>query len=290
MAGEDTRKLKLGLPKGRMQESVFDLLAEAGVRVHHGRRSYRPSVSLDHVEAKILKPQNIVEMLHVGSRDVGFAGADWVAELDADIVEVLDTELDPVRLVAAAPRDALVDGELGPGPMVVATEYVHLTQTWIEESERDATVLRTYGATEVFPPEDADCIVDNTATGSTLRANNLAIVDVLMHSSTRMYASRAAMAEEQKRAWIEDLRLVLRSVIQARKRVMLELNVPREQLEQVAELLPCMREPTISTLHSSEGFAVKAAVPRAALPTLIPQLRASGGSDIVVTNIAQVIP
>ncbi|MEM1348948.1 MAG: ATP phosphoribosyltransferase [Myxococcota bacterium] len=282
--------LRLGLPKGRMQEGVFDLLASAGIQVHLGKRNYRPTVSLEHVEAKILKPQNIVEMLHAGSRDIGFAGADWVAELGVDLVEVLDTTLDPVRLVAAAPADQLVDGELPSRHLVVASEYQRLTKAWIAEQELDASFVRAYGATEVFPPEDADCIVDNTATGSTLRANNLDIVDTLMISSTRLYAHPSVMEDADQRAAVEDIVLVLRSVLSARARVMLEVNVTPEVLDRVIEVLPCMRGPTVSTLHSQSGFAVKAAVPKDALASVIPELKAAGGTDIVVTNIAQIVP
>jgi len=273
-----------------MQESVFEVLADAGIRIHLGSRDYRPTVSLDHFEVKILKPQNIVEMLHAGSRDVGFAGADWVAELDADLVEVLDTGFDPVRLVAAAPSGLLRDGELPDRHLVVASEYERLTGRWIARTGLDADFVHSYGATEVFPPEDADCIVDNTATGATLRANDLEIVDTLMHSSTRMYASHRAMDDPVKREHVENLVLVLRSVLEARKRVMLEVNVVGESLEAIVDLLPCMREPTISTLHGEEGFAVKAAVPRRDLPTLIPEIKACGGTDIVVTALSQIVP
>ena len=154
----------------------------------------------------------------------------------------------------------------------------------------DATVLRSYGATEVFPPEDADLIVDNTATGETLAANGLHIFDVLLRSSTRLYASRAAWADPTRRGRIEDLVLVLRSVLEARRRVMVEVNVTDELLEAVVRVLPCMREPTIARLHGNAGFAIKAAVPREALATLIPRVKAAGGTDIVVSALAQLVP
>lgn len=282
--------IRLGLPKGRMYDSVKGMLSEAGIDVKVGSRDYRPTVSLEGFETKILKPQNIVEMLHAGSRDLGFAGADWVAELGADLVELLDTGLDPVRLVAAAPVDMLEDMQLPKRHLVVASEYTHITQKWIHAQDLDATFVRTYGATEVFPPEDADCIVDNTATGSTLRANNLHIVDTLMWSSTRLYANPRTMDDPGKRARIEDVVLVVRSVLEARTRVMVELNVSASDLERVVAILPCMREPTMSMLHGSAGYAVKVAVPRKSLATLIPEIKACGGSDIVVTNISQIVP
>ena len=172
-----------------MEEGVLRLLADAGIRVIFGRRGYRPSLSLDGFETKTLKPQNIVEMLHQGSRDVGFAGADWALELSADLVELLDTGLDPVRLVAAATPD-FADNGLAEAPFVIASEYERLTRAWLERRGFQATFVHSYGATEVFPPEDADCIVDNMATGETLQANGLVVVDELMRSSTRLYAVR----------------------------------------------------------------------------------------------------
>lgn len=282
--------LRLGLPKGRMQEAVTTLLADAGIRVAPGARGYRPTVSLRACEAKILKPQNIVEMLELGSRDVGFAGADWVEEMRADVVELLDTELDPVQVVAAAPRVLLDFDALPARRLVVASEYERLTQDWIAKRGLDAEFVRSYGATEVFPPEDADVIVDNTATGSTLRANDLVIVDTLLASSTRLYASPTAMADPAKRGRIEDLRLLLGSVLDARRRVMVEVNAPADCLDAVVSLLPCMREATVAPLFGNSGFAVKAAVPKDRLPEIILAVKAAGGSDVVVTSLSQIVP
>jgi ATP phosphoribosyltransferase len=275
-----------------MKTAVFQLLAEAGIHMSHGSRNYRPKISLEGVEVKLLKPQNIVEMLHLGSRDIGFAGADWAAELGADLVEVLDTGLDPVRLVAAAPREMLDanDGELPGRHLVVASEYERLTKAWIEDRGLDASFVKSFGATEVFPPEDADCIVDNSATGSTLEANDLEIVGELMTSSTRLFAHPSVMENDEKREAVERLVMVLQSVLEARARVMLEVNVAADRLEELVAVLPCMREPTISPLHSQSGYAVKAAVPRDVLPTVIPELKAHGGTDIVVTSLAQIVP
>lgn len=282
--------LRLGLPKGRMQEGVFKLLGDAGITLRAGARGYRPTISLPDTEVKILKPQNLIEMLHHGSRDLGFAGGDWVHELGMNVVEVLDTRLDPVRLVAAAPEALLVDGKLPKRKLVVATEYVKITREWIARTGLDATVLRSYGATEVFPPEDADLIVDNTATGSTLAANGLVIIDDLMTSSTRLYASPVAMDHPKKRAIIDDITLLVTSVLQARRRVMVEVNVSAERLDAVTAILPCMREPTIASLHHGAGFAVKVAVPREDLPKLIPAIKAAGGTDIIVTALSQIVP
>lgn len=273
-----------------MQEGVFRLLAEAGIQVDLSARGYRPRLNLPGVETKILKPQNIVEMLHFGSRDIGFAGADWVEEFDAKLVELLDTGLDPVRLVAAAPSELLVQGELPRRHLIIASEYERLAMRWIARSQLDAQLIRTFGATEVFPPEDADLIVDNTATGSTLAENNLEIVDELMRSSTRLYANPAAYDDPIKRRIIDDLTLLLRAVLEGRRRSMLEVNVSQECLERVIEALPAMQRPTVSPLFGNTGFAVRAAVLRSELPRVIPQVKACGGRDIVVSNLNQIIP
>lgn len=291
-ATEEKPLLRLALPKGHMKDEVFKLLSEANIHLRHGSRNYRPKISLEGVEVKLLKPQNIVEMLHLGSRDIGFAGADWVAELGADVVELLDTGLDPVRLVAAAPADMLADngGELPERHLVVASEYERLTRQWIEDRGLDASFVKSFGATEVFPPEDADCIVDNSATGSTLEANDLEVVGELMQSSTRLFAHPAALEDPDKKEAIERIVMVLRAVLQARARVMLEVNVTADKLDSVIDVLPCMRQPTISPLHSESGYAVKAAVPRDVLPSVIPELKERGGTDIVVTSLAQIVP
>ncbi len=283
--------IHLALPKGRMETGVFNLLAAAGIELHVGQRGYRPVLSEPGFEVKLLKPQNIVEMLAVGTRDIGFAGADWVAEQQADLVELLDTGLDPVRIVAAAAESLLdQDGNLPNRRLVIASEYERLTRSWIAGRGLDASFVRSYGATEVFPPEDADLIVDNTATGETLAANGLAVVDELMESSTRFYASQGAVADPDKKSAIDGLVLSLRSVLDARKRVMLELNVTLADLEAVIDALPAMREPTVATLHGGAGMAVKAAVPRSDLPRLIPRLRQLGATDIAVSRLEQIVP
>lgn len=290
MQDHEVAALRIGLPKGRMQDGVLSLLAEAGIHVHFDSRGYRPRLSQPGFDAKLLKPQNIVEMLSAGSRDLGFAGADWVAELQVDVIELVDLGLDPVQLVAAAPVRLLAGGKLPTDRhLVLASEYERLARQWIADNGLDARFVRSYGATEVFPPEDADCIVDNTATGSTLRANGLEIVDTLMRSSTRLYANPAALEDPVRRSAIEDLVMLVNSVLEARTRVVVELNVPRDRLEAVVAILPSMREPTVSPLHGDAGYAVKVAVLRSDLPRLIPRIKERGGCDIVVTAPSQIV-
>ncbi|MEL7472709.1 MAG: ATP phosphoribosyltransferase [Planctomycetota bacterium] len=286
----DSDPVRFAIPKGRMHDRVVKLLGDAGIGIRQSARDYRPSIGLDGFEVKVLKPRAIVEMLQAGARDLGFAGADWVVEARADLVEVLDTGFDPVRLIAAAPEAILEDGALPDRPLVVASEYVELARDWIARRKIDATLLRSYGATEVLPPEDADCIIDNTATGATLAANKLTIIDDLMTSSTRLYASKQAMDNPAKRDAIDRFAMVVRAVLEARRRVMVEVNVSAEDLDAVVEAMPCMREPTVSPLRSSSGFAVKAAVARSDLPGVVPALKRAGGTDVVVTMPEQIVP
>lgn len=290
MTEEAPGAIRLALPKGRIEAGVTALLADAGVHLRSGPRGYRPVPSVSGLEVKLLKPQNIVEMLSVGSRDIGFAGADWVAEKDADLVELLDTGLDPVRVVAAGPRALVNNGGLEQSGLVVASELERLATDWIGRRGLDARFVHSYGATEVFPPEDADLIVDISATGDTLAANGLIVIDEIMRSSTRLYASQRAMGDPAKRSEIEGLALSLESVLEARQRAMVELNVAEEDVERLISILPCMREPTMAPLHGGGFIAVKAAVPRAELPGLIPKLKARGASDIVVSKLEQIVP
>ena len=306
--------VRLGIPKGRMFEQVSRLLSDAGLPLSASSRSYRPSVPIPGVDVKLLKPQNIVEMLHIGRRDLGFAGADWVSELSADVVELCDTGLNPVRIVAAAPKSLLGEASgqkqsepsvkaLPDRPLVVASEYVTLSNSWIKSNGIDGTFVRAYGATEVFPPDDADIIIDNTSTGSTLRANNLEIIDELLRSSTRLYASREAMADESKKRTIEDFVMLIDSVIEARSRVMVEFNATQVAFDALigqakqkpaegepSSALPCMKTPTVSPLLGSAGYAVRIAIPKEQLAVVVPRIRNAGGSDIVVTRPGQIIP
>jgi len=286
----DDNTIKLAIPKGRMYDGVSKLMSDAGIRIRTSSRDYRPTLSLPGYDVKILKPRAVIEMLNMGARDLGFAGEDWVREDDADLVELLDTGLDRVRLVAAVPERSDENELLNRENAIVASEYVNLTQRWIDARGYNARLIRSYGATEVLPPEDADCIIDNTATGATLEANNLRIIDELMVSTTRLYASKNAMENPIKREQIERYTLLIRSVLEARVRVMLELNVSNENLAGVIEVLPCMRTPTVAPMHNDDGFAVKVAVPREQLTQVIPLIRQRGGTDIIVTNPAQIVP
>jgi ATP phosphoribosyltransferase len=284
------KNVLIALPKGRMYDEIVSLLKDAGISIRNSARGYRPTISLENYTAKILKPRNVITMLLAGARDVGFAGADWLDEMGVELHELLDTGMNPVRLVVAAPHQLLENGELPKRPLVIASEYPNMAKRWVERKGIDATVLHAFGATEVFPPEDADLIIDNTSTGSTLRANGLKIIDEIMTSSTRLYASAEAMADPYRKEQLTNLTLLLEAVLRARGRVMMDLNVAKENLDAVLQLLPSMREPTVSPLSDSGWFAVRSAVPRKELANIVPQLKANGAHDIVTTSAEQLVP
>ena len=266
----DSQQIRIALPKGRMFDEIVALLKGAGITIRNSERGYRPAISLKNFNAKILKPRNVISMLVAGARDVGFAGADWLDEMGVELHEIIDTGLNPVRLVVAAPVELLENGNLPNRPLVVASEYPNIAQRWIESKGIDAEVLTTYGATEVFPPEDADLIIDNTSTGSTLRANGLQIIDEIMTSSTRLYASNEAMQNPAIKAQLEDLGLLLDAVLLARGRVMMDLNVASDKLDAVVAVLPSMRQPTISSLSTDGWHSVRSAVKRSDLADVFP--------------------
>ncbi|TVQ30117.1 MAG: ATP phosphoribosyltransferase [Phycisphaeraceae bacterium] len=281
--------ISLAIPKGRQSSQVERLLADAGWAVRGDERDYRPTCAAPGVIIKRLKSQNIPQLLEAGRHDIGFAGADWVRETGADVDEILDLETDPVRIVAAAPRN-IAESLDTPRELVIATEYVRLAEQWAAARKLDARIIRTHGATEVFPPEDADLIIDNTASGSTLRANGLVIIDELMRSSTRLFARPGLRENPEFMRLVDDLVVLLRASLAARGRVMLELNVSDDLLDAVIDRLPSMRAPTVSQLWGAAAHAVKSAVPRDDLPALIPDLRRIGATDIVVYQLERICP
>jgi ATP phosphoribosyltransferase len=236
-----------------------------------------------------MKPQNVGELLELGSHDAGFTGADWIRESGADVEEILDLGFDRVRIVAAVPRE-FDEAKLRSKKLVVATEYVNLAEAWLKKSGYQYRILRTYGATEVFPPDDADMIIDNTSSGQTLRDNGLKIIDTLLESSTCFVVSRSALADAEKRGRIEELAMLFRAVLDGRDRVMLEMNIPRDRFEVIARELPAMRSPTVAPLYGDEGFAVKIAVKKNEIPDIIPRLKKLGALDIVEYDLRKVVP
>ena len=287
-------KLRILIPKGRIFDNVSRLFAEAGFPVALSDRTYRPVLGTkqgaeDWLDAKIMKPQNVGELLELGSHDAGFTGIDWIRESGADVEEIMDLGFDRVRIVAAIPAGA-DEAALKRRKIVAATEYMNLAEAWLRSGSWQYRLLRTYGATEVFPPDDADMIIDNTSSGQTLRDNGLKIIDTLLESSTRFVASKAAMADSEKRGRIEELAMLFKAVLDGRDRVMLEMNVPKARFQEMVAGLPAMRSPTVAPLYGDEGYAVKIAVKREEVPLIIPRLKKAGAADIVEYDLRKVVP
>jgi ATP phosphoribosyltransferase len=287
---EEQAPLRIVLPKGRIATKVREVLEQVGYGVSGGDRSYRPRCEAAGVTIKLVKPQNIPQLLALGRHDLGFSGHDWVVEQSADVQDVLDLGFDPVQIVAAVPN-AIKGTWMSLGrPLVVATEYQTIAQSFLNEHQLEGVIVRTYGATEVFPPEDADMIVDNSATGETLRQNGLHVVETLLRSSTRMLVSPAVRDDPGKQSRIGDLKALIQAVLLARRKVLIEMNVPRDKIDVIVDALPAMRAPTVSPLHGESGFAVKIAIDRDAVPALLLQAKALGASDILAYDLKKIVP
>jgi len=282
------KRLKIVIPKGSIFEGVIRLFNDAGIYININERVYRPVVNDPELQIKILRPQNIPDLVEIGSHDAGFTGKDWVIESNADVIEIMDLKLDPVKIVSAIPETNEIS-TLRKKRIIVASEYERLTRDFLKKEGFRYKFLRTYGATEVFPPEDADMIIDNTATGNTLREHKLKIYKVIMESTTRFIAGRQTLKEPWKRNKIQELKMLFQSVLDARERVMLEMNVPREKFDRIVKILPCMRSPTVAPLYGEKGFAVKIAVKRSEVVKLIPRLKKLGATDILEYEFRKVV-
>lgn len=292
-AGNGKTNLRLTIPKGRIQEKVMTLLGQIGMNFLADGRSYRPLCSDPYIVTKLLKSQNIPSLVALGRHDCGFSGYDWIVEQDADVVELLDLNFDPVKIVAAMPEDLVGNDDFKTKDfgrkLIVASEYKNLTRRFIERNKLNAIFVQTFGATEALPPEDADVIVDNTSTGTTLKHNRLLIVEELMRSTTRFICNKQALEDPAKRKMLEEMTMLMKSTLLAKQKVMLEMNVSREDFERVVSNLPCMRAPTISELYNGDGYAIKIAVPVKDVPNLIPTLVSLGARDILEYKVEKIV-
>ena len=287
-------KLRVLLAKGRIYESVYELLNDVGISIHLPDRTYFPTTNQEDLFFQVVKPQITSALLASDKADVGFSGKDWVYEngVEDEIEEIMDLGFDPVRIVAAIPNTVDYDS-LVKKPVTIATEYQNLSKKWVADKKIDGTIFRTWGTSEGFVQDNEDSIaqilIDNTSTGSSLRANNLKIVDTLMTSSTRMYASKKALENPEKKQKILELKMLFESVLNARSRVMLEMNVSRENFENLIKSLPSMKSPTVSPLFGDDGYAVKIAVKKSEVPTLLPKLQKLGATDILEYELRKVM-
>ncbi|MBR0497371.1 MAG: ATP phosphoribosyltransferase [Treponema sp.] len=287
-------KLRVLLAKGRIYESVYELLSDVGISLKLAERTYFPSTNQDDLAFQVVKPQIASALLASNKADVGFSGKDWVYEngVQYEVEEIMDLGFDPVRIVAAVPNTVDFDA-LIKKPVTIATEYQTLSKKWVEEKKIDGKIFRTWGTSEGFVQDNEDSLaqilIDNTSTGSSLRANNLKIVDTLMTSSTRMYASKEALKDPEKKQKIMELKMLFESVLNARGRVMLEMNVAKDKFDGLIKALPSMKSPTVSPLFGDDGYAVKIAVKKSEVPTLLPKLQALGATDILEYALRKVV-
>lgn len=295
-ADDARRVLRLGLPKGSLQVSTFDLLDRAGYTFSVSERSYFPSVDDEELTAMLVRAQEIARYVQDGVFDAGITGRDWVIETGAEVVAVDDliyskASMRPVRWVLAVPEDSDIQSVHDLEGKRIATEVVNMTKGWLDKHGVRAEVEFSWGATEAKCPELVDAIVEVTETGSSLRANKLRIVDVLMESNTQLIANAQAWEDPWKRQKIENIAMLMQGAIRADGRVGLKLNVRREDAREVIDILPALRMPTVSPLAFDEDWvAVETVIEERLVRELIPRLKRAGAEGIIEYELNKIIP
>ncbi len=295
MSGNKQRILKIGLPKGSLQESTFHYLAKAGFSFSTRERSYFPSIDDDEIEGILIRAQEIARYVEDGVFDAGFTGKDWVLETGADVIEVADLQyarqsLKPVKWVLAVPNDSPIQKVEDLEGKRIATEVVNLTKSFLKKRGVHAEVEFSWGATEVKTPSLVDAIVEVTETGASLRANNLRIVETLLVSTTRMIVNKTSWQDPWKKQKINNLVMLLQGAIQAVGKVGLKMNVEKSKVDNVVNILPAMKNPTIASLHNPEWVALEIIVEEKIVRDLIPRLKQAGAQDIIEYPLNKVIP
>ena len=291
-------KLRLGLPKGSLQESTIELFARAGFNIYASPRSYFPTIDDPEIECTLIRAQEMARYVADEAVDAGLTGQDWIAEHLAATGDRVTAVADlvyskqsfrKVRWVLAVPEESrfrtVEDLEGG----TVATELVRMTEAYFAERNMNVNVEFSWGATEVKPPRLADAIVEATETGSTLRANHLRIIDTVMTSNPQLIANDSAVADEWKRTKLDNIALLLRAGIEAQDRVGLMLNVRRAELDRVLALLPALQRPTVAALSDDDWVSITTVLEERAVRELIPKLRAAGGHGIVEYPLNKVV-
>jgi ATP phosphoribosyltransferase len=286
--------LKLGIPAGSLQEATGELFRRAGYKITFPSRSYFPTVDDDEIECLLIRAQEMARYVAEGVLDAGITGYDWIQETNADVVEVCELVFSkvsrrPVRWVLCVPEDSPVKTVKDLQGKRIATEAVGLTQQYLARHGVTAKVEFSWGATEVKPPQLADAIVEVTETGSSLRANNLRIVDEVIRSTTRLIANRDAWTDSFKREKLDNIALMLKAVLAAEGRVGLMMNVRREGLDAILDVLPALQKPTISSLSDPDWVAVNTVLEESVVRTIVPKLKAAGALGIVEYEINKII-
>jgi ATP phosphoribosyltransferase len=288
-------KLKLGLPKGSLQETTFAIMKKAGFNVQVGSRSYIPSVDDPAIEARLIRAQEISRYVELGVLDAGITGHDWIVENGSDVQEVCELlyakqGFRPVRWVLAVPEDSPIQSAADLQGTRIATEAVGLTRRYLEQHGVKAEVEFSWGATEVKAPELVDAIVELTETGSSLRANKLRIVDTLLESTTRLIVNHNAWNNDWKRAKIEQLAMLLTGALAAESRVLLKMNAPADRVETVTGILPSLHAPTINHLSTPDWVAIESVIDESVVREIIPQLKKAGAEGIIELPLNKIIP
>lgn len=288
------RVLKLGIPAGSLQEATAALFSRAGYNIKFASRSYFPTVDDDEIECMLIRAQEMARYVENGILDAGITGRDWVMETNADVHEVCELVFSkvsrrPVRWVLCVPEDSPIRTVQDLQGKRIATEAVGLTTRYLAQHGVTAEVEFSWGATEVKPPRLADAIVEVTETGSSLRANNLRILDEVLQSTTRLIANRTAYSDVWTRNKIDNIALMLQSCLQAEGKVGLMMNVHKDQLDDVIRILPALQTPTVSHLSDKTWVAVNTIVDENIVRKTIPQLKAAGAKGIVEYPISKII-
>lgn len=287
-------KLKIGLPKGSLQEATFSLFERAGFRFKTGSRSYEPVVNDAELEPVLLRPQEIPEYVEAGILDVGLTGHDWVTDCGVDIQEVCELRYskltnNPIRIVLAVHQDSGIQSAKDLHGKRIATEYVRLSQRYLQEQGVEAQVEFSWGACEVKVPTLVEAIIVNTETGSSLRAHNLKIIDTLLTSTTRLICSHQAWQDPWKRNKIDSLEILLTGAMNAANLVGLKMNLPKASQDEILGLLPSLKNPTISPLADQDWVAAEVILDEIQVRELIPVLKKAGATGLVEYPLNKVI-
>jgi len=290
-----TKTLKLGLPKGSLQESTLKLFRKAGYHISVSSRSYYPSIDDPEIQPMLIRAQEMARYVQDGILDCGLTGYDWVLEQNADVKTVAELSyakegLKPVRWVIAVPNDSRIKKVKDLDGKRISTELVGYTKRFLKSQKVKAEVDFSWGATEVKPPHLCDAIVELTETGTSLRANNLRIVETILESSTRFIANRTSWKDKWKQQKIGNLVMLLKGALEAEERVGLKMNVPKNSLKKILSLLPAMHSPTISELTDKGWCDIDVVIQEKLVRDLIPKLKQAGATGIVEYQLNKVIP
>jgi ATP phosphoribosyltransferase len=287
-------KLKLGIPKGSLQDATFALFERAGFSFRVSSRSYQPVVDDDEIEPILLRPQEIPLYVQDGVIDAGLTGLDWIEDCGAKVVEVCELRYskitsNPIKVVLAVHNDSPMQSVKDLEGKRVATEYVRMTERFLSTNGVNAQVEFSWGACEVKVPTLVDAIVVNTETGNSLRAHNLRVIETLLTSTTRFVANTVAMADPERRDKIESLKILLEGAMNASKLVGLKMNLPRANQEEILGKLPSLHNPTLSPLSDPEWLAAEVILEHKQVRELIPALKKAGATGLVEYPLNKVI-